>query len=212
MRLENEFSVAAPIEDTWRTLLDIERVAACLPGATIEASHPDGVHRGAMRMKLGPLNVDYRGTARIQDVDEDSHSASIAVRGQEVRGQGMAAAVIHNQLESHAGGTRVTAVTELSITGRQAQFGRAIVQDVATTMMGEFAARLERELTSNGSSPRREDDGEPETLDVGRVALRTGSLRYAVAAAAALAIVLLVARLAARPRRRRIKLELDFDH
>jgi carbon monoxide dehydrogenase subunit G len=214
MRLENAFSVAAPIEDTWRTLLDIERVATCLPGATIEPSDADGVHRGAMRMKLGPLAVDYRGTARLQDVDEDTYSASIAVHGQEVRGQGAAAAVIHNHLEPSGEGTKVTAITELSVTGRQAQFGRGVMQDVATTMMQEFATRLELELQANGGPPPDSDldDGaEPAPLDVGSVLLRAGALRYAAAAVGALALVVAIGALAARPRRRRLKFELVLD-
>ena len=99
MKLENEFSVAASIEDTWGTLLDIERVATCLPGATIEPGDEDGVYHGAMKMKLGPMNVQYKGTAKLQDVDEDTHTASIAVQAREAKGQGTAAAVISNHLE-----------------------------------------------------------------------------------------------------------------
>ena len=94
MQLENEFTVTAPLDQTWETLLDIERVATCLPGATIEPSEDDGVYRGAMKMKLGPMNVSYQGTARLQDVDEDTHTASIAVQAREAKGQGTAAAVI----------------------------------------------------------------------------------------------------------------------
>ena len=100
MKLENSFTVAAPIDQTWDTLLDIERVATCLPGAQIEPRAEDGVYRGAMKMKLGPMTVDYRGTARLQDVDEDTHTASIAVQAREAKGQGTAAAVIRNQLEA----------------------------------------------------------------------------------------------------------------
>src|SRR5687767_271896 len=109
MKLENTFTVAAPLERTWATLLDIERVAGCLPGATIEPAHDDGVFRGAMKIKLGPMVVDYRGTARLQDVDEDTHTASIAVQAREARGPGTAAAVISNRLEPENGRTRIVA-------------------------------------------------------------------------------------------------------
>jgi len=152
MKLENSFTVAAPISETWETLLDIERVAKCLPGAQIEPGEEEGVYRGAMKVRLGPMTVDYRGTARLQDVDEDTHTASIAVQAREAKGQGTAAAVIRNQLESQNGGTRVVAVTDLKITGRQAQFGRGIMEDVASTMMGEFAKRLESEITSGSAA------------------------------------------------------------
>jgi carbon monoxide dehydrogenase subunit G len=203
MKLENSFSVAAPVEETWKTLLDIERVANCLPGARIEPSEEDGVYRGAMKVKLGPMTVDYRGTARFQDVDEDTHTASIAVQAREAKGQGTAAAVIENRLESQNGGTRVTAITDLKITGRQAQFGRGIMEDVANAMMGEFAKRLEQEIQTGGAtddaaargpavqSSRRAaaaadpapgsgaSSDEPEALDLGNVLSQTAAVRYA---------------------------------
>jgi carbon monoxide dehydrogenase subunit G len=226
MKLENSFSVAAPLDQTWRTLLDIERVAGCLPGARIEPSDEDGVYRGAMKVKLGPMTVDYRGTARLQDVDEDTHTASIAVQGREAQGQGTAAAVIENRLEPQNGSTKVVAVTDLKITGRQAQFGRGIMEDVANTMMGEFAKRLEAEIKSGGPSvepaaearpaaaaepqraaPRAE---EPDALDVGNVLARTAAVRYAGAGAAALVLLAMVAVLL-RGRRRRGQFTVNLN-
>jgi carbon monoxide dehydrogenase subunit G len=222
MKLENSFTVAAPISETWETLLDIERVAKCLPGAQIEPGDEEGVYRGAMKVKLGPMTVDYRGTARLQDVDEDTHTASIAVQAREAKGQGTAAAVIRNQLESQNGGTRVVAVTDLKITGRQAQFGRGIMEDVASTMMGEFAKRLESEITSgsaatssagpataaaeatgDGAEVPREprEEGEPEALDIGNVLARTPMVRYAgIAGVALLALLAVVTLLRGRKR------------
>jgi carbon monoxide dehydrogenase subunit G len=235
MKLENSFTVAAPIAETWETLLDIERVAKCLPGAQIEPGDEDGVYRGAMKVKLGPMTVDYRGTARLQDVDEDTHTASIAVQAREAKGQGTAAAVIRNQLEPQNGGTRVVAVTDLKITGRQAQFGRGIMEDVASTMMGEFAKRLESEIGS-GTAPREpagdgaaaaaaptaeagaaeagaaQDRGrqeEPEALDLGNVLASTPMVRYAGIAGAAL-LVLLVLSALLRGRRRQLTLNVNL--
>jgi uncharacterized protein len=220
MKLENEFTVAAPLEETWRTLLDIERVATCLPGAQIEPSDEDGVYRGAMKMKLGPLTVDYRGTARLQDVDEDTHTASIAVQGREAKGQGTAAAVIENHLESQNGATKVRAVTDLKITGRQAQFGRGIMEDVAETLMGQFAERLERELRSTAVPPAKEGPeparpsatrgSEPaEALDVGNVLMKSAAIRYVGVAGAALFVVVVLIALLRRPRKR-LKVDLDL--
>ena len=224
MKLENSFTVAAPIAETWETLLDIERVAKCLPGAQIEPGDEDGVYRGAMKVKLGPMTVDYRGTARLQDVDEDTHTASIAVQAREAKGQGTAAAVIRNQLEPQNGGTRVVAVTDLKITGRQAQFGRGIMEDVATTMMGEFAKRLESEIGSGGA---RDSDGaaapaaearaaqdfgrqeEPEALDLGNVLASTPMVRYAGIAGLALLLVLALAGLR-RGRKRQLTFNLNL--
>lgn len=228
MKLENEFTVTAPLEDTWRTLLDIERVATCLPGARIEPGEDDGVYRGAMKMKLGPLTMDYRGTARLQDVDEDTHTASIVVQAREAKGQGTAAAVIRNHLESQNGKTRVVATTDLQITGRQAQFGRGIMQDVAGTMMDQFASRLERELQAGGLPPKADRapadraaavppppaaEPEPEVaeeaLEVGRVLAQSDTLRYA-GAGVVLLVLLLIAALFARRPRRRLRFELDL--
>ena len=227
MKLENEFSVAASIEDTWGTLLDIERVARCLPGATIEAGDEDGVYHGAMKLKLGPMNVQYEGTAKLQDVDEDTHTASIAVQAREAKGQGTAAAVISNHLEQVDGKTRVVAVTDLKITGRQAQFGRGIMEDVATSMMKQFATRLEEEIQSGAgakaepaepaassvssassgpppdappaSAPRSDDD---DVLDVGNVLANTQTIRYAgIAGGAILLLLLILALISGRKRR-----------
>jgi carbon monoxide dehydrogenase subunit G len=218
MKLENSFTVAAPIAETWETLLDIERVAKCLPGAQIEPGDEDGVYRGAMKVKLGPMTVDYRGTARLQDVDEDTHTASIAVQAREAKGQGTAAAVIRNQLESQNGGTRVVAVTDLKITGRQAQFGRGIMEDVASTMMGEFAKRLESEISSGtAAAPTAEaaaaqDRGreeEPEALDLGNVLASTPMVRYAgIAGVALLALLALTTLVRGRRRKHTFNLHL----
>jgi carbon monoxide dehydrogenase subunit G len=208
MKLRNTFTVEAGLEETWDALLDIERVATCLPGATIEATDEDGVYRGTMRVKLGPVTTDYAGTATMQDVDDDTHTASIAVQAREKRGQGTAAAVIRNHLEQANGGTRVTAETDLRITGRQAQFGRGIMEDVAGTMMDEFAARLEQ-LLESGRPPAGEaatDGGEPsaqppaEALDVGSALARTGSVRAALGAFALLVALVVGLRLLRRGR------------
>jgi uncharacterized protein len=225
MKLENSFTVDAPISETWETLLDIERVAKCLPGAEIEPGEEEGVYRGAMKVKLGPMTVHYRGTARLQDVDEDTHTASIAVQAREAKGQGTAAAVIRNQLEPQNGGTRVVAVTDLKITGRQAQFGRGIMEDVASTMMGEFAKRLESEINSGGAAatpapssaapaPAAEalpsaQEAEPEALDVGNVLARTPMVRNAGIAAAALLVLLALAALL-RGRKRPLTLNVNL--
>ncbi|MEA2229011.1 MAG: uncharacterized protein QOF04_2641 [Solirubrobacteraceae bacterium] len=146
MKLKNEFTVAVPIERAWETLLDIERVAGFLPGATIEPTAEEGVYAGAMKVKLGPMVVQYKGTARMGAVDEANHTADIQVEAKELRGQGTARATIRNILVAEDGGTRVIAETDLDITGRQAQFGRGIMQDVAGRMLGQFAQRFEAHL------------------------------------------------------------------
>lgn len=217
MKLENEFSVAASLEETWATLLEIERVAACLPGATIEPGGEDGVYQGSMKMKLGPMTINYQGTAKLQDVDEDTHTAAISVQAREAKGQGTAAAVISNHLERTNGKTRVVAVTDLKLTGRQAQFGRGIMEDVANSMMEQFAVRLEEEIRTGGprkpisqegtrgsvdseasppaagpaQRPGKEAD-EDDVLHVGSILANTEMMRFVGIAAAVLLAVLAV--------------------
>jgi uncharacterized protein len=215
MKLQNEFTVSVPIERAWETLLDIERVAGFLPGAKIEPASEDGTFRGSMKVKVGPMTVNYEGTARLAAVDEAARTADIEVRAKEAKGQGTAAAVIRNTLVEEADGTRVVAETDLQVTGRQAQFGRGIMQDVAGRMLGDFARRFEEYLTadaangagapgasgapqppSGGPSPQPE-----EALDLGSVLTQMPIVRYGAPVAAG--VVLLVVLVGARRTRKR---------
>jgi uncharacterized protein len=200
MKLQNEFFVHVPIERAWETLLDIETVAGFLPGAKIEPGGPEGVYQGSMKVKVGPMTVNYQGTARLASVDEQAHSAEIEVRAKETKGQGTAAAMIRNTLQEENGGTRVSAETDLQVTGRQAQFGRGIMQDVAGRMLDDFAGRFEAYLVSAGDSPAAATsptDGSglaaagatappppptEDALDLGSVMARTPIVRYGVPA------------------------------
>jgi carbon monoxide dehydrogenase subunit G len=209
MKLQNEFTVAVPVERVWETLLDIETVAGFLPGATIEPGGEEGTYHGAMKVKLGPMTVNYTGTARLADVDEAARTADIEVRAKEAKGQGTAAAVIRNTLVQQNGSTRVVAETDLQITGRQAQFGRGIMQDVAGRMLGQFAQRFEdyllegdpAEAETNGAEaktaapratppPAADDDA----MDLGSVITQIPALRYAGAAAIVIALLALLLR------------------
>ena len=206
MNLHNEFEVAVDVERVWAALLDIERMAQFLPGAVIEPSSEAGVHQGSMKVKLGPMVVTYRGTARLGEVDEAGRSAAIEVEAKEARGQGRAAATIRNQLVPVGDRTRVVAETDLRITGRQAQFGRGIMQDVASGMLDEFARRFEASLLAGDSAPAAANGadgaaGQPrpvqarepaEALDMGAVVWRMKYARYggAVIAGALLLLIL----------------------
>jgi hypothetical protein len=197
MKLQNEFTVSVPIERAWETLLDIETVAGFLPGAKIEPAGEDGVFRGSMKVKVGPMTINYEGTARLAAVDEQARTADIEVRAKEAKGQGTAAAVIRNQLFEEAGGTRVAAETDLQVTGRQAQFGRGIMQDVAGRMLGDFARRFEEHLTapqgaaggaaaSDAPPPAAEPE---EALDLGSVMTQMPVVRYGAPVAAGVVLV-----------------------
>jgi carbon monoxide dehydrogenase subunit G len=146
MIIENEFSVGAEIDEVWRQLLDMEGVASCLPGATIRATETENVYDGSMRLKIGPMRVEYRGTATLGEIDEANHTAVISLSAREAKGQGSAMATIRNRLESTGLGTRVSAQTELQITGPQAQFGRGVIEDVGKRVLAEFSQRLEQKI------------------------------------------------------------------
>jgi carbon monoxide dehydrogenase subunit G len=207
MQLVNEFSVRAPLEQTWATLLDIERVSGCLPGARISAARADGVYPGSMRVKVGPAVVEYEGTAQVVDVDEDEWIASFEARAHEVRGQGTVSALIRNRLRADGDTTHVRVETTLDVTGRQAQFGRGNMQDVAGRMLGDFAQRYEASLADGGETaapgtaggtatsapPSSADDG---ALDLGSVLTKLPIVRYGVPAVVGLllALVLVVRR------------------
>jgi uncharacterized protein len=199
VRLQNEFTVAAPLERTWNTLLDVERVASCLPGASIEPVGEDGLYRGAMRLKAGPVSLSYSGTVRLADVDTDEHVASFDARARETKGTGTAAATIRNRLEPAGDGTRVVVETDLNVTGRPAQFGRGLMEDVASKILSDFAGRLEdlvlEGATVTADSPPRDDGvsqaADEPRLDVGAL-VWSGYRREIVAAGGVLALLLFV--------------------
>src|SRR5579884_2732228 len=128
----------------------MEGVASCLPGATITGTDRENVYDGSMRLKIGPMRVEYRGTATLTEVHEANHTAVISLSAREAKGQGSAMATIRNQLESVEGGTQVNAQTDLQITGPQAQFGRGVIEDVGKRVLGEFSQRLEQKIAGGG--------------------------------------------------------------
>jgi carbon monoxide dehydrogenase subunit G len=152
MKITNEFDVGVPLAQTWTTMLDVPRVARALPGAKIDPDSDGGVYRGTMKVKLGPVTTAYAGTARVEDADDDDHVASFRVEGREERGGGGAAATITLRLAEREGGTHVVVVTDMQVTGRQAQLGGRLMEEVAATILADFARRLEGELKGEGAS------------------------------------------------------------
>jgi carbon monoxide dehydrogenase subunit G len=147
MKLEQSFEVQAPIDQVWAALIDLERVAPCLPGAAITQRDDDGTYHGTFQVKLGPATAAYRGTIKIDEADEAAHRATLKARGTDKRGQGGASATIVNTLSEADGGTRVDAVTDFSITGRLAAFGRGgMMQDISNRLMRDFATCLQSRL------------------------------------------------------------------
>jgi carbon monoxide dehydrogenase subunit G len=152
MRLENAFSVPAPVEQAWSVLLDVERVATCLPGASIEGA--DGAEfAGAMTVKLGPVTSRYGGTVRIERADAAARHAVLRAQARDARGDGTAAATIATRLEPDGDGTRVHVVTDLHLSGPAAQFGRGVMQDVSRKLMRECADCLAEQLGGDAARP-----------------------------------------------------------
>jgi carbon monoxide dehydrogenase subunit G len=152
MKLENEFTVPAPVERAWEVLLDVERVAPCLPGAAIEGAEGDA-HVGTMTIKIGPITTRYRGTVRIEEADEAARRAVMRAQARDSRGQGTAAATITSSMEPVEGGTRVRVETDMRVTGPAAQFGRGVMQDVSAKLMGRFADCLAGEIGGAPAAP-----------------------------------------------------------
>ncbi|MGY1806492.1 SRPBCC family protein [Blastococcus sp. SYSU D00669] len=152
MQLENSFTVPVPIDEAWRVLLDIERIAPCMPGAALDSVTGDDF-TGRVKVKLGPINLTYQGKASFIEKDEAAHKAVIDARGKDQRGNGTAAAVVTAQLKPEGDVTRVDVLTDLNITGRPAQFGRGVMTDVGNKLLGQFADKLAAQLGAGEPAP-----------------------------------------------------------
>jgi uncharacterized protein len=152
MRFEHEFTVPVPVEQAWAVLLDVERVAPCLPGATLDIFEGDEF-TGRMKVKVGPITVTYRGSAKFEDVDKDAHTLKIQATGKEARGSGTAAATVTARMTPGEGSTTVTVETSFNVTGRPAQFGRGVMAEVGARLIDKFADNLARLLSEPTVEP-----------------------------------------------------------
>jgi len=147
VKLEQSFEVRAPVERVWETLIDIERVARCLPGAEITEAGEDGTYRGTFSVRLGPTTAAYRGELRMEEVDERAHRVAMGASGQDKRGQGSAKASIVSTLRQEDDVTRVDVETDFTITGRLARFGRGgMIQDISNRLLKDFADCLRQRI------------------------------------------------------------------
>jgi carbon monoxide dehydrogenase subunit G len=189
VKLDNEFEVALPVEQAWSLLVDLPRIAPCLPGAHLD-DVVDGEYRGGLSTKIGPINARYQGTARFLERDEVARRAVIRAAGRETKGGGTAAATITATLRQQGNGTRVELSTDMAVNGRAAQFGRKLLAEVSATLIGEFARRLESEISGGGEtkqhSDNKTDNKEENNLNVGRSVLIPVLRRAVVPAVAAL--------------------------
>jgi carbon monoxide dehydrogenase subunit G len=148
VQLEHTFTVPAEIEQAWQVLLDIERIAPCLPGAAIDSVDGDDF-TGTVKVRLGPIGLTYQGKASFVEKDAAVHRAVIRAQGKDARGNGTANATVTATLSQQGAETQVVVHTDLNITGKPAQFGRGVMVDVGNKLIGQFADCLAGKLTGN---------------------------------------------------------------
>jgi carbon monoxide dehydrogenase subunit G len=152
MKIENTFTVDAPIQDAWELLTNIAEIAPCLPGAKL-TDEVDGVYSGGVKIKVGPVTSEYKGSAEFVEKDDVNYKAVINGKGRDTRGAGNAQALITAQMTALGDKTQVDIETDLKVSGKVAQFGRGVMQDVSTKLLGQFAECLEAKI------------GEPAAID-----------------------------------------------
>jgi carbon monoxide dehydrogenase subunit G len=162
MELEHSFTVPVPEERAWEVLLDVERVAPCMPGATLTSVDGDEI-QGAIKVKVGPITMTYQGTARFTERDPAAHVITLEASGKETRGAGTASAKVRSMLEGSGEKTHVVVHTTLNVTGKPAQFGRGVMTEVGGKLIGIFADNLAAMLAeSEPATLVASAAGEPE--------------------------------------------------
>jgi carbon monoxide dehydrogenase subunit G len=211
VQLENTFTVPVPVEQAWAVLLDIERVAPCMPGATLTSVDGDAF-TGTVKVKLGPVSMMFKGTGRFVERDEAARRVVLSASGADSRGGGTAKATVTAGLVAEGDGTRVDVRTDLDITGKAAQFGRGLIGDVSGRLIGQFADCLAGKLAEQpapaaadepapSAAEQRRDEGplapvqpDAEPIDLLAVSGVGSAVRrvvpYVVTAAATFAVVL----------------------
>ncbi len=152
MKFENTFTVPAPVDETWTTLLDLERVAPCMPGAEVLEQTGDNAYKVGIKVKVGPISMTYRGQVEITDRDDPDHRATMRVKAREARGQGTADATVRMSLDPFADGSQAKMETDLQLSGRAASMGRGVIGDVAEKLIETFAGNLAEMLARGGAT------------------------------------------------------------
>ena len=178
IELDNSFTVPVPPEQAWDVLLDVERIAPCMPGASVTSVEGDEIE-GQVKVKLGPLSLTYKGTAKFIDKDQAAHSISIEATGKETRGSGTASATVQANLTpgDGAGQTLVSIHTSLNVTGKPAQFGRSLLPEVSGKLIQQFATNLEAMINADTAGPDTAapaDETAPEAAEADKATAEAG--------------------------------------
>lgn len=171
MELKHQFTVPADVDTTWRTFMDLEEVGSCFPGATVTEATGESFS-GTVKVKLGPIALQYSGSGSFVSKDDAAHHAVIEAKGKDKRGNGTAGATVEIQLAPDGSGTLVDVVTDLAVTGKPAQFGRGVMQDVSDKLLGQFVSCIEGKLgdSAPAAAPAETEAPAPAAAATGKVA------------------------------------------
>ena len=163
MELKNDFTVDLPVDAAWEELMDIPQVAACVPGAELTDSLPDDAYKGKMKLKLGPVALNFQGTVTIADRDDAAKTALLLGKGSDSKGRGNANSKTQVRVVPKGAGSEVQLETSLQLSGMIAQYGRAsgVIKAVSDELISQFAANLQKTLESKLSGPTAQSDGSP---------------------------------------------------
>ena len=167
MKLENKFEVALPPDEAWDVLLDIERIAPCMPGAELTEIVDDRTYRGKVSVRLGPVALSFAGTAVFEEVDQAGKRARVKAEGADSKGRGGASAIVVFRVEPAGAGSKVIVETDLNLSGSVAQYGRGVglIQNIAGQIIGQFSDNLRAELARTAAGP---NDSEPAPAALAR--------------------------------------------
>jgi uncharacterized protein len=165
VELTHTFTVPAAPDAAWQLLTDLHRVGSCFPGATVTEADTEEF-AGTVKVKLGPIALTYAGTGKFVERDDAAHRAVIEARGKDKRGNGTASATVTVSLTGDGTGTRAEVLTDLSVTGKPAQFGRGVMQDVSDKLLGQFVACIEGQFASSDSGATAEPGDAARPVDV----------------------------------------------
>lgn len=160
MKFDNTFDVSLPPAEAWAVLMDVERIAPCMPGAKLTEILDDKTFKGTVSVRLGPVALTFEGEASFEDVDDTAHTAHVKAQGRDPKGRGGANAIVAFRLEPSDTGSRVLIETDLTLSGSVAQYGRGVgmIQSVASQLIGQFATALEAEIAQDKAAPPTADD------------------------------------------------------
>ncbi|EHK86076.1 hypothetical protein SZMC14600_15250 [Saccharomonospora azurea SZMC 14600] len=184
MRLDHEFTVPAPIDEVWKAVLDAERVAPCMPGATLTSVEGD-TFKGTVKVKLGPVSLLYKGKGEFLEKNADERKIVIKASGKDARGAGTAAATVTVTLTAEGSSTKGAVATDLNVTGKPAQFGRGMISEVGGKILDDFAGNLADMLGASGAEGAKEAEAQtassaPKTSDGATAGATTGTAAGAV--------------------------------